>query len=95
MRIPEKYKKWLTVKAWYNCFRVSAALIVTAGLLEFAHAILFNAIDPVLKGLYVVIMAFVFSLIIWGLAFLSPELIETIFAMLGYKEDEKKKLSRT
>lgn len=92
MRIPEKYKKWLTVKAWYNCFCVSAALIVMVAFLEFAHAIMFNGVDPAwLRGLYVLGMAFIFSLIIWGLALLSPKLMQTIFAMLGFKEDEEKK----
>jgi hypothetical protein len=33
-------------------------------------------------------MALFFSVIIWLLALISPEVIETVFNMLGYKEKE-------
>jgi hypothetical protein len=33
-------------------------------------------------------MAFFFSVIIWLLALISPEVIETLFGMLGFKEKE-------
>ena len=39
MRIPEKYRKWLTKRAWFNCLRLAVALLVIAWLFEFAHVI--------------------------------------------------------
>lgn len=95
MKVSERYKKWLSLKAWWNCFRISVALIVIAGLLESANLILLSTVDPVwLKGLFVIAMAFVFSIIIWVLALVSPELMENIFEMLGFREGEEKKDSK-
>jgi uncharacterized membrane protein YGL010W len=90
MKIPEKYRKWLTRKAWFNCFRVGVSLLVIAWLFEFAHTIVFSEVNPIwLKTLYSIGMAFLFGFVIWLLALLSPELMETIFAMLGYRKEEK------
>ena len=91
MKIPERYKKWLNKKAWFNCLRLSVALFVFVWLYEFAHLIVFSDVNPLwFKSLYLIGMAFVFSLIIWLLALMSPEAMETVFAMLGFKEEEKK-----
>jgi len=94
MRIPKKYKKWLTKRAWFNCLRASVALFVIVWLFEFAHTIVFSDVTPIwLKSLYLIGMAFFFSFILWLLALLSPEAMETVFRMMEFKEqgkDEKK-----
>jgi hypothetical protein len=36
-------------------------------------------------------MGLFFSFILWLLALLSPELMETLFGMLGFKDEEDKK----
>lgn len=88
----EKYKKWFSKRAWFNCFRVTVALFVLVWLFEFAHTIVFLEFTSVwLKSLYLIGMALFFSIIIWFLALISPEVIETVFGMLGYKEKEKEK----
>lgn len=85
----QKYKKWLSKRAWFNCFRVTAALFVLVWLFEFAHSVVFSEFTSVwLKSLYLVGMTFFFSVIIWLLALISPEVIETVFSMLGFKEKE-------
>jgi hypothetical protein len=90
MRIPEKYEKWLTLRAWFNCLRVAVALFVIAWLFEFAHAVVFSEVASTwLKSLYLIGMAFLFSLILWLLSLISPEVIETVFSMLGFEEKEK------
>jgi len=90
--IPSKYRKWLTKKAWFNCFRVAVALFFLAWLFEYAHAIVFAEINPIwLKSLFLIVMGFFFSFILWFLALLSPELMETLFSMLGFKDEEDKK----
>jgi hypothetical protein len=88
MKVPAKYKKWLTKKALFNCFYVGGSLIVIAWLLEFANVILSNDLPYWLKGLYLVGMTFFFGFVIWLLALINPELMETIFSMLGYKEKD-------
>lgn len=93
MRIPEKYGKWLTLRAWYNCFRLAVALIVIAWLFEVVHSIAFlEATSLELKSLYLIGLALLFSAILWLLALLSPELMETIFSMLGFSDKEKSKV---
>jgi len=92
MKLPEKYRKWVTIKAWINCFRVAVALLVIAWLYEFAHIVIFSEATSVwFKTLYLVVMAFFFSLILWLLGLISPEFMDTIFRMLGFKEKEDKK----
>jgi len=85
----EQYQKWLSFRAWFNCFRVTVALFVLVWLFEFAHSVVFNEVtDFWLKSAYLVGMALFFSIVIWLLALISPELIETVFGMLGFKEKE-------
>jgi hypothetical protein len=84
----EHYKKWLSFKAWFNCFRVAVALFVLVWLFEFAHSVVFNEMTDIwLKSAYLVGMALFFSIVIWLLALISPDLIETVFGMLGFKEE--------
>jgi RNA polymerase subunit RPABC4/transcription elongation factor Spt4 len=85
----EKYQKWFSKKAWFNCLRVTVALFVLVWLFELAHAIVFTDLASLwLKSAYLIGMALFFSVIIWLLALISPEVIETVFNMLGYKEKE-------
>ena len=90
MRMPNKYKKWLTKRAWFNCLRVSVALFFIVWLSHFAHTIVFSKVTPLwLKSLYLVGMVFFFSFILWLLALIAPEVMETVFRMLGFKEKVK------
>lgn len=90
MRIPKKYKKWLTKRAWFNCLRISVALFVIVWLFEFAHVIVFSEVTATwLKSLYLIGMVFFFSFILWLLALIAPEVMETVFRMLGFKEKVK------
>lgn len=92
----EQYKKWLSFRAWFNCFRVAVALLVLVWLFEFAHSVVFNEMtDLWLKSAYLVGMAFFFSFVIWLLALISPDLIETVFGMLGFKEKEDEQKDKT
>jgi hypothetical protein len=66
-------------------------LIVIVWLFEFAHAVVFSDVNPFwLRGFYVVVMALLFSFVVWLLALLSPELWKTIFEMLGFRDKEEK-----
>jgi len=91
MKIPERYRKWLTVKAWFNCFRLTVALFIFVWLYQSAQDVVFTNINPIwMKSIFLAIMALFFSFVIWLLALLSPEAMETLFAMLGSKNEEKK-----
>lgn len=91
VKFSDKRKKWLTKRAWFNCLRVSVALFVIVWLFEFAHTIVFSEVTSIwLKSLYLIGMAFFFSFILWLLALLSPEAMETVFRMMGFKEEVKK-----
>ena len=91
MKIPAKYKKWLTKRAWYNCLRLTVALFVIAWLFESANMMVFSDVNPIwLKSLFLIGMTFLFSIVIWLLALLSPELFELVFDMLGFKDKDEK-----
>ena len=91
MRIPEKYKKWFTKKAWLNCLRVTVALFVIVWLFELARYVVLSEFATLWqKSLFLILMGFFFTFTLWFLALISPEVIETVFGMLGFKEKEEK-----
>jgi len=91
LKIPQKYKRWFTRRAFVNCLRLSLALIVIAWLFEWAHEVIMTNLPFLEKTLFLLFMWLVITIVIWLLAFISPEFIDTVFQMLGFKGEEKEK----
>jgi amino acid transporter len=85
----EKRKKWLTRKGILKCLLLSAAILTIAVLFQFAQLVVTSDLPSELKGLYVLVMWLVLAGMILLYALLSPDLMETVSDMLGYRKDEE------
>jgi uncharacterized membrane protein len=87
----EKRKKWLTRKGILKCLLLSAAILIIALLFQFAQMIISSDIPIQFKGLYSIGMWLVLAGVIMLFALESPDLMETVSDMLGYRKDEDEK----
>ena len=85
----EKRKKWLTRKGIWKCLALSAAILIIAVLFQIAQVVVTGDLPIQFKGLYVVMMWLFLAGIILLYALLSPDLMETVSDMLGYRKDEE------
>lgn len=88
----KKRKKWLTRKGIMKCLVLSAAILTIAVLFQFAQTVVTSDVPSEVKGFYIVGMWLVLAGVILLYALVSPDLMETVSDMLGYrkdKEDEK------
>jgi len=87
----EKRKKWLTRKGIWKCLLLSGAIIIIAFLFQFAQTIISSNISIEFKGLYSIVMWLFLAGVILLFALASPDLMETVSDMLGYRKDEDEK----
>lgn len=91
-----KRKKFCSEKAVINCLFVAGAIFVIAFILNFTQIVITNqsvnqSFSDVLINIPVIIIMWLFlSGVLWMLAFINPDLMNVVFAMLGSKEKEKK-----
>lgn len=85
----EKRKKWLTRKGIMKCLVLSAAILTIALLFQFAQTIISSNIPTEFKGLFTIGMWLFLAGVILLYALLSPDLMETVSDMLGYRKDEE------
>jgi len=87
----EKRRKWLSWKTLVKCLFISAGVLIIALIYEVAKGAVTSNLPMVEKSAYVFFMWLLLGgfLLIYGL--LSPELMEAVFKMLGYKEEEEEK----
>lgn len=91
MKISEKRRKWLTIRAFRNCFLVSVGVVIISYLFELTRMIISAKLpfpQSILFGLFGLMFLTAW---LWILGFLYPEYIETAFTMLGFKEKEENK----
>jgi hypothetical protein len=90
MKISEKRKKWLTKRAFFNCWLVSVGVFIISHVFELARMILsFELVFPIniLCGSLALLLL---TIMLWIYALLFPTFMETVFTMLGFKEDKEK-----
>jgi len=87
----EKRKKWLTKKGILKCLLLSAAILTIALLFQIAQVVVTSDLPIEVRGMYVVLMWLVLAGMILLYALLSPDLMETVSDMLGYRKDEEDK----
>jgi uncharacterized membrane protein len=85
----EKRKKWLTRKGIWKCLLLSAAILIIAVLFQFAQTILSSNVPSEFKGLFAIGMWLLLAGVILLFALASPNLMETVSDMLGYRKDEE------
>jgi len=90
VRISEKRKKWLRKRKILNCLFLSGAILVIATLFEIAQIVVTSNLPMIEKTLYVLFMWLFLAGFILLSGLMSPELMETIFGMLGFKEKADK-----
>ena len=91
MSAVESRRKWLSWRTLWNCLRISGALFVIAAIYKIAEGVVMSDLRMVTKTIYIIFMWLVlaFALLIYGL--LSPDLMEVILRMLGFKEEDRQK----
>jgi hypothetical protein len=87
----KKRKKWLTRKGIWNCLILSAAILIIAILFQIAQTVVTSDLPSELKVLYTIGMWLVLAGVILLYALASPDLMETVSDMLGYRNDEDEK----
>ncbi len=93
MREWEKRKKWLTKKAIWRCLLLSAGILIVAAFYQMAQMIVTSNIPVEWKGFYMIPMWLLLAGFILFYALLSPDLMDIVFNMLGFKEPKKDKTS--
>jgi hypothetical protein len=86
----ERRRKWLTLRGIWNILLLSAAIMVIASVYQLATL-------AVTTGNYLNIFLWWFVLAGFLLlyAMFSPDLMDTVFQMLGFKLEEKKNEDKT
>jgi len=87
----EKRRKWLRWSTFRNCLYLSGAIMVIATIFEIAQSVVNSNLPTIEKTLYILFMWFILGVLILFFGLLSPELMETVFDMLGFKDKEDKK----
>lgn len=85
----KKRKKWLTRKGLWKCLILSAAILIIAILFQIAQTVVTSDLPSELKVLYTIGMWLVLAGVILLYALASPDLMETVSDMLGYRKDEE------
>ena len=91
MGFSKKRKKWFTKKMFMNCMFVSAAILVIVLIFEIAQNVVASNLPPIEKSLNLLIIWALLTGFIWFYGLLSPELMEIVFRMLGFKEENEDK----
>ena len=85
----EKRRKWLSWKTFVKCLFISAGVLIIATIFEFAKGVVTSNLPPLEKTWYLLSMWFLLACLLLLYGLLSPELMEAVFKMLGYKEKEE------
>jgi len=82
-------RKWLSVKAFRNCFFVSIGIIVIAWAFEVADLTLKlgQTVFP-FNILWLLVGVGTITLFLWFYGLMAPDIVETIFKMLGFEVKE-------
>lgn len=88
MKISEKRRRWLSRKTLSNCLSVSAAILVIAAIFEIAQNVIASDLAMIWKSLHILTMWGILTAGLFFYGLLSPELMEVVFRMLGFKEDK-------
>lgn len=89
MNALEKRRKWLTWKAFMGCLFLSAGVLIVATIYEFAKNVVTSNLPMLEKTGYLILMWILLACLLLVYGLLSPELMEAVFKMLGYKEKER------
>lgn len=89
MKELDKRKKWLSRKTLWNCFIVSAAILIIATFFEYARFVITTDLPIVAKILFVFLMWAILFVVLVICGLVSPYTMKTIFEMLGFKDEDK------
>ena len=91
----EKRRKWLSRKTFVKSLFISAGVLIIAAIFEFAKGVVTSNLPILEKTGYLLYMWLLLTCILLLYGLLSPELMEAVFKMLGYKEEEEKETENT
>ena len=89
MSAVESRRKWLSWRTLWNCLRVSGAIFVIAAIYKIAEGVVMSDLRMVTKSIYIIFLWLVLAFALWIYGLLSPELMETVFKMLGFQQEEE------
>jgi hypothetical protein len=87
----ERRRKWLTFKGIWNVLLFSGAIIVIAAILELATSIVTSNLPLMDKTYNITFGWLALAVFLLVYAMLSPDLMDTVFQMLGFKQEEPRK----
>jgi len=90
----KKRRKWLSAKAFSNCFLVSMGIVIITWAFEAAELIqrVGQTVFPFnILWMFVGLVIVTFTLWFYGL--MAPDLVEAVFKMLGFEVKEENKQS--
>lgn len=91
----ESARKWLSWRTLWNCLRVSGAIFVIAAIYKIAESVVLSNLRMVTKSIYIIFLWLVLAFALWIYGLLSPELMETVFKMLGFQQEDTNNEDKT
>lgn len=88
-RVVRRRKKWLTVKGIWNLLLLSGAIIVIASLFHAAESIILSSAPFPDKSISIILIWLGLAFVLWTYAMFSPDLMDVVSAMLGFKEQQQ------
>ena len=82
-------KKWLTPKGVWNLILLSGAILIIASLFHAAESVILSTAPLPDKSISVILIWFGLAFVLWFYAMASPDLMDVVSAMLGFKEQQQ------
>jgi len=89
MKISEKRKKWLTKRAFRNCFLISVGVFIISTIFELTRITITAQLPFPENVLFAMLAVLVLTAWLWFMGFMSPEYMETAFAMIGFQRKRR------
>jgi len=89
-------RKWLKVRAFFNCMLVSMGVLFITYTFELTHTIIAEGtkLTYPLKLFYFWLALLLLGSMLWVLGFLFPDMMEVFFKMLGFESNKEEKSSK-